>query len=608
MAKKKEEKRSYLSCAIPGKANKTGGMFMPLPDSEREYTQTKMSFSGIDRRSGFTGDSADALNVSFSEYPSVKSSPLCEAILKNYEYPESIHSIDSEHFIVFYRVVNYSDLETDSYDLYLDYIKVGKKTTTERIMIPVDPDSPFEYDPTYFIPDDHTFVSFEKRYLSEKELESMSPDILPANTTNAYVPYYTKDYTETSLEYTVINAVNLALMYNSQIYPFRVKSTSKFIYNRVLTIFNKLEYDSYPIVVTDVNYSLNLISFPERMPLRIDKSKDTLKILPLFNDLMPPMKAAVSHHGRLYGGDADGAIYVSKYNDYSEWELDTPDNISSGNAWMTHTQVDKGHAGGFMAFVSFGSNAIGIARNRIYAVMEANSTFRTKKIAEIGTIDARSVCSSSSSIYFLAYDGIYSYDGSSLGKISSPLGDIRYSSGCTGFARGKLYFYSEDLPNCIWVYNTEFGVWSRIADSSKVLSFAEVGGDMFALCEDGTVLCVESEYNKRYGEFSIETNELIGDSIKERRIKRIDLLCEAQGEADIRVYVLQNGADNSATHLPVCEYSGGDFDQSSTKRDPGGIVRLSARVNLPAHNCERIRICGHGNVKIHALSVSHTYI
>jgi hypothetical protein len=199
----------------------------------------------------------------------------------------------------------------------------------------------------------------------------------------------------------------------------------------------------------------------------------------------------------------------------------------------------------------------------------------------------------------LSDDGVYTYDGSSIERISDGLGVSKYTSGVAVACDSAYYLYSPELGSDIYVYDTESGMWSRRLGCEGIVSLTTIGQDVFAVTGDGMTVRLESDENKDYGEFLIETSEIIGDTLKDRRVKEVSLLCELGENSDVCVYIIQNGGD-TPTLLPVCEHI--------SRERKSGIIKLWARLNLPAEICERIRICGHGKVKLHAIDVTHTYI
>ena len=679
MSKKKEERgRSYLHAPVPGKTVNTGAKIMPISQSEREYTQTRMSFSGIDRRGRTSGGMRDALNVSFSEYPCAKSMPKGERVSiaaipdgLHYDYPESVH-VFGDVMLVFYRKFLRLDTnEYEAYSLHVDYIKIAERMIAEMTEIPVTLESAlegadYEYDKAVDVEGDYTFTEFwvdggpNDITAAYDKLKNISPDdvypgsdaiseyklgVCLADGTVAYewekgeysisdkvlfdnkiyickhasykdtLPDASSDWEETTdsivshsyfhvnkkkvLEYKLINTIDVT---GSNPFDFIVeykpgKHLDKYdVFNtdRSVVAFNVADIDGQ-VNIEALEYKTQYWVYPERIYFEIKDDLLTFDKDFISDDerkLIPKLTTAIAHEGRIYGGTSEGTLYVSTYNDPTGFDFDK-------NAWMTHTQVDGGHKGGFNSIVSFGGRVLAFSPSRIYSIYSAGGDFISQKIADIGCIDGRSVCATDGAVFFASYDGIYVYDGTSIDKISSKLGELRLKSAVSAYCSGKYYFCSKEISDGIYVFDILTGALSRISDQGDICNISSFGHDVYAFCKNGYIMRLESEYNTEYGEFLIETEEFIGDTLKNRRIKEINLIIEADGEADVELNVVHNTGNDAVSLIPLRTKH---FSHSGRE-----LEKLTARLNLPSFFVERLRISGNGKVILHALDVTHTY-
>lgn len=679
MSKKKDERgRSYLHAPVPGKTVNTGAKIMPISQSEREYTQTRMSFSGIERRGLASGGMRDALNVSFSEYPCAKSMPKGERVSiaaipdgLHYDYPESVH-VFGDVMLVFYRKLCSIDTNGyEEYSLHVDYINIAERMIAEMTEIPVTLESAlegadFEYDKAVDVEGDYTFTEFwvdgGPNNITDDydKLKNISPDdVYPGSDAiseyklcvllkdgtyiseheqgNVYqigdktIEYgkvyeclasgtatppsgYTSGWREISvssshsyyrirkkkvLEYKLINTIDIT---GSTSFDFIVRykpgihldKYDVFNTDRSVVAFNVADIDGQ-VNIEALEYKTQYWVYPERIYFEIKDEKLTLDRDFISDDerkLIPKLTTAIAHEGRIYGGTSEGTLYVSTYNDPTGFDFDN-------GAWMTHTQVDGGHKGGFNSIVSFGDRVLAFSPSRIYSIYSAGGDFISQKIADIGCIDGRSVCATDGAVFFASYDGIYVYDGTSIDKISSKLGELRLKSAVSAYCSGKYYFYSKEISDGIYVFDIVTGALSRISDQGDICNISSFGHDVYAFCKNGYIMRLESEYNTEYGEFLIETEEFIGDTLKNRRIKEINLIIEADGEADVELNVVHNTGNNAVSLIPLRTKH---FSHSGRE-----LEKLTARLNLPSFFVERLRISGNGKVILHALDVTHTY-
>ena len=442
---KKKLTRKYLQCAIPGERADAAAKYMPLPNPSREYTQTKMSFSGIDRTHPFSM-SDEASNIIFDSGVPV-SAPSEEEILERYEYIESVHGFNG-FFIVFYLKLVTLDESTGetAYSRFVDYIVPRDDAVSIETRIPTEGVDGEEYDSTYDLAPNYdvTFTSFASYGIEDEG--GIFPDKLPNIKNGASA--IERSYVENHSYYSTSNRVERKYdVYSARVskragaYDEKLEKGESSEKIRTAVLFNTA---SNTTVVTNVEFSQCVLVFPDRYRLCLEDTEEGSKNLTVeyLGDAYPELCSAAAFNGRLYGVDKKGVIYVSKYNRYDGWELDTSGDISSSNAWISHTQTNPLSGTEFMTVIPYASRVLALKNGMTYTIYGSSNPFRVRESMEKGTVDARSVCVVSDVLFFLARDGVYAFDSSSLSRISDVLGISEFENGIPATANGRYYLYT----------------------------------------------------------------------------------------------------------------------------------------------------------------------
>ena len=98
--------------------------------------------------------------------------------------------------------------------------------------------------------------------------------------------------------------------------------------------------------IAEAEFIRKLLVFPDKKSLDLYQSADFTPAI--LGDSFPDLKYAAVYSSRLFGAD-DNLVYASSYNDYADWDLDTADEVSSANAWVSMSQSNVKADGKFTA-------------------------------------------------------------------------------------------------------------------------------------------------------------------------------------------------------------------------------------------------------------------
>ena len=215
---------------------------------------------------------------------------------------------------------------------------------------------------------------------------------------------------------------------------------------------------------------------------------------------MPDIVHACVANNRVMGVDGKGEfVFASKLGDFKNW------NVFEGlstDSWYGAV----GTEGPFTGIATVGSSVAAFKHNYLHLLYgDSPQNFTLMRQISGGCIDGRSIADVSGQLFFLGYDGVYSFSGGNPVRVSEPL-NCRYTAGVGG-SDGSRYFLSAlgaagtelvvlDLQRGMWHREDAFGAVGFIkyndrlytADTEKLY---EVGGGGYA----GEWFAVSKEYD-----------------------------------------------------------------------------------------------------------------
>lgn len=283
--------------------------------------------------------------------------------------------------------------------------------------------------------------------------------------------------------------------------------------------------------------------------LKFDEESDEIKngynIITVSPE-MPYLKYSCTAHGRLFGVDKN-KVYASSFNDYTNWELDSMDDIQDSHAWTSTSQANTAAGGDFTGIVAYQNHVVCFKQDFCHEITGTKNPFRINDVFSIGTIDNRSVQEVAGLLIFCGADGVYVYSGAKPNLISYKLGIDRFTYAVAGTDGRYYYLYCEDGngKGYNFVYDTQCNCWSERAADFKVQAMAYGDGvGMYALGADGYIYRLDGD---AYGTWSFETDLMARSTASGytdtdiKHIRKVQIMADVAEGADFKVYALYNG-------------------------------------------------------------------
>ena len=344
--------------------------------------------------------------------------------------------------------------------------------------------------------------------------------------------------------------------------------------------------------IVSAEFVRKILIFPDQYSMDFTVSGDFTPAD--LGDTYPTIKYATVYGSRVFGVD-DNRVYASYHNDYARWDLDTADDFSEANAWVSMSQSNVKADGKFSAIATYDNHVVLFKRDFMQLVYHDNNPFRIVDVGSYGCDNPYAVTECEGILYFASPDCVYRFTGGQPQKISKDLGIKDFAGAVLGSYKDTMYMYVQDS-----LYSYKNGVWSSLGSvHGDIRQFATLDYGVAALTENGTIVFVDWEEgvfgsgNPEYPtEWWFETDFMALGKLDVRRIKKVSVLCDVAPGASVEVYLLKDGE----TFHPKTSLLVGETDGT-------GQVLLRVLVNQTSAYMHRLRIVGHGYAKIYAAEI-----
>ena len=480
---KKEKTLSYLQ--------------VPLPDGRKYYKMTKKSWGGLNyRQTVDTGALSMERNISTLEAPYLVPSQKPAECLTSYAHPIGVFGFD-DFLLVIYRdgasiCVDYAVYKSGEYTVYTGVLQDGGATEEDEY-----PRCVVQFN-VYDTPTDPISGTYKKKLLIFPDKKSM-------------------DFVITEDGFSVDSMSVLVKEYTNEEEPYLPPDTASHNY------YYRNTHGS------DVYRWVDDASDPENSGWKVS-----------IPPAMPGIKYAAVQQSRLFGVD-DDRVYVSGYNDYTNWNLDTVGEYNESNAWCSPAQSNTKAGGVFTGIVNYQGHVVCFKRDFMHEIYGTKNPFRIADIFAEGAVDHRTIQEVDGRLIFVSGDDVKVYTGSNPRIIGYCLGISEYKNAVSGTDGRCYYLYCEDENDKkrFFLYDTFTDYWSERETDSTVLGFAHTKSGMFMLCEDGTVYGLDTgEYGHAW---SFETDLIISDTVNIKHVKKVQMLADVAKGASLKVYLLRDG-------------------------------------------------------------------
>lgn len=541
---------------------------MPLPEGRKYSKMTKLSWSGLNYRQTIdTGALSMEKNISTNEAPYLVPSPVPEELDGGYANPIGLYGFDN-FLIAIYRdngavkldyIIPDKD-ESSGYAKYTGIIKSSGADSSDDV-----PRSLVQFN-VYDVPTDILGGKFVKKLLIFPDKMSMDFEIVKSKTISDIKP-------------NLWDADTVAKAETDTIYA----------YNDGSRVWYYVKNDTDDTTMTPHNNGTGYFAI---------SSLGT----------MPDIKYATVHLSRVFGVD-DDRVYVSGYNDYANWNLDTSDDedgYNESNAWCSPSQSNTKAGGNFTGITTFQSHVVCFKRDFMHEIYNTKNPFRIQDIYAEGTIDHRTIQDVDGQLIFVSEDEVKIYTGSNPRIISYALNLKQIAYAVSGTDNRCYYLYCEDIYDNrkMYVYDTYIQEWSEREAPYRVHSFAHNQNGMYMLCdtydENGATytggFIYKLDTNSYAHEWSFETDLITNKTVDIKHIKKLQMLADIAPDAKISVYALYDDEvfDKTKSHLLF------SYENKGTK-----VIKKPIRVKprQTAHYGVKLHFECEGYIKLYELEI-----
>lgn len=354
--------------------------------------------------------------------------------------------------------------------------------------------------------------------------------------------------------------------------------------------------------IVEATFDRKLLIFPDRvsMDFRPSASFSPASLGQTYPDIL----YATVYGSRVFGVD-ESLVYASSYNDYANWDLDTADETSSANAWVSMSQSNVKADGEFTGIYTYDNHVVLFKKDFMQLVYNNKNPFRIVDVGSYGLDNPNAVSESNGVMYFASKDGVYAFTGGTPKVMSSSLGLQNYAGAVLGGYKDSLYC---QIGNT--VYRLKNGIWSGSTTYSNVKQFASNENGLYGLLQNGDIVMIRSSGENSidtdssdtsfdpddYGDWWFETDLMFAGRLNIRRAKKITLLCEIWRGSSVSAYLLKNGERFNPSTSECVLMSG-----------KNGLHEMRGMLRGFGAFCHRLRICGHGKAIIHAAELIVSY-
>lgn len=359
--------------------------------------------------------------------------------------------------------------------------------------------------------------------------------------------------------------------------------------------------------VASYTYERKILVFPDCWSIPyVDGGSTTAEKFNIPGNPVPPIQYASVYLSRVFGVGTD-SVYASHYDDYTNWTLDTAENVSSDNAWMSMSQSNTDAIGDFTAIWTYNSHVVLFKKGFMQLVYNNKNPFRIVDVGAYGCDNPYAVAEMGGVLYFASHDKLYAFGGGAPKDVGKTLGLDSFHGAVLGAFRDTLYMY---VKGSLYAYRQ--GAWSNLgavegqSSTHEIIQFATMDYGLCARLENEEVILIDwseaamedafgdsiaTEYDR---DWWFETDLMALGSLDVRRIKKFSLWCEGKEGAEIHVYLLRDHEEFDADSTE--EIGSLSFDADGAK-----ILRVLTR-QFSAH-AHRLRFAGNGYVKLYAAEI-----
>ncbi|MBE6599129.1 MAG: hypothetical protein E7638_06785, partial [Ruminococcaceae bacterium] len=161
--------------------------------------------------------------------------------------------------------------------------------------------------------------------------------------------------------------------------------------------------------IAEASYVRKLLVFPDKKSLNFAPAQGGFTAADLGSGF-PSIKYATVYGSRLFGVD-DEKVYASGFNNYANWNLDTADETSEANAWMSMTQSNVKADGYFTGIWTYDNHVVLFKKDFTQLVYNNKNPFRVVDLTSYGADNPRAIAEAGGEyIAFADHDDVLTPD------------------------------------------------------------------------------------------------------------------------------------------------------------------------------------------------------
>lgn len=346
-------------------------------------------------------------------------------------------------------------------------------------------------------------------------------------------------------------------------------------------------------------YVRKILIYPDRVSMDFNITSDFQTAS--LGETDPPIKYASVYCSRLFGVN-DDLVYASSFNNYADFDLDTADESSSANAWVSMSQSNVKADGRFTAIATYANHVVLFKKDFMQLVYNNKNPFRIVDVGSYGCDNPYALTECGGVLYFASGESVYSFTGGTPKKINGELGRLNLDGAVFGSYKDRVYMQISD-----GLYTYKSGVWSKLNSDNNIKQFATTSWGIVALCKDGKIRIIDYDEDafdnaggnaenelggKEYeNDWWFETDFFAAGRIDVRRIKKVSVLCDIASGASVRAYLMRPEDKYTTTTKAVLEST------------VGGRRLMRRMIRMTSCYMHKMRIAGSGDVKILAIEL-----
>ena len=362
---------------------------------------------------------------------------------------------------------------------------------------------------------------------------------------------------------------------------------------RYITEAIPVSEDTY-LILQEISYPTNDIGYGS--PIINNVGNDLYILEGSVSACMPSMDMICTGANRVWGCSSDkGEIYASELGSHRNW------SVFEGGSGDSYA-VTVGSSGNFTACCSYLGTPIFFKENEMIVITgsrPASFTLNSYSVRGVATHSPEGLYVVGDTLYYMASDGVYAYNGASTTCISRDLGeDIKALSGAVFSGEGDILFICGELRG-EWVrfsYDTVHRIWHS-CPTDPVTTYLRFPDATLEVSKNGNDCVLTTMYNgipSGYGSkdyisslepvWSWESNDISYSTPDKKYLRRLSIDSSCDGESEI--YISYDGD----TPVHICSVP--------------PHTRTSRRIHIFPRRCDHFRVICSGRGKMILYSVT----